>query len=162
MKFIAHRGNLYGPDPDNENRPEYILRAIEEGFDVEVDLWGDISNGRTKLGLGHDNPQYDLPKDFLEQNYSKLWIHCKNLLAWEYLLDRRNCFNGFWHTFEDYILTTWGFCWVYPDKPLPNQLAIAVMPERSFYSAEDLYKTSGICSDSIVYYKNKFLSRGVQ
>ena len=38
-KWIAHRGNTRGPKPEKENDPEYILQAINEGFDVEIDVW---------------------------------------------------------------------------------------------------------------------------
>lgn len=155
MKLIAHRGNLYGPNPEVENHPDHIMAAIEKGFDVEIDIWGDVSTSRTGLRLGHDYPQYDIPEDFLANNYKYLWIHCKNLSAWEYMLSNRGCFNAFWHTTEDYILTTFGYCWVYPNKTLPKTTAVAVMPEICDYSFEDLSKVSGICSDSIVYYKNK-------
>ena len=37
--WIAHRGNTRGPNPEKENQPEYILQAINEGFDVEIDVW---------------------------------------------------------------------------------------------------------------------------
>lgn len=37
--WIAHRGNTRGPKPEKENQPEYILQAIHEGFDVEIDVW---------------------------------------------------------------------------------------------------------------------------
>ena len=37
--LIAHRGNTRGPKPEKENQPEYILQAIQEGFDVEIDVW---------------------------------------------------------------------------------------------------------------------------
>jgi len=38
MKLISHRGNLFGPNPTNENNPDYILNAIELGYDVEIDV----------------------------------------------------------------------------------------------------------------------------
>ena len=39
MILIAHRGNINGPRVEFENNPEYVLRAIEMGFDAEVDVW---------------------------------------------------------------------------------------------------------------------------
>ena len=39
MKLIAHRGNIDGPNVNEENKPEYILQAIEKGYFVEIDLW---------------------------------------------------------------------------------------------------------------------------
>ena len=80
MKLIAHRGNIEGPNPQRENDPEYILEAIDRGYDVEVDVWG-----HKQIWLGHDSAQYACPLSFLIQNKSKLWIHCKNDLCIIYI-----------------------------------------------------------------------------
>lgn len=37
MRIIAHRGNLNGPTT-KENHPDYLLQAIEAGFDAEADI----------------------------------------------------------------------------------------------------------------------------
>ena len=39
MFFISHRGNLKGPNKDEENKIEYIDKALKKNFDVEIDLW---------------------------------------------------------------------------------------------------------------------------
>ena len=39
MIFIAHRGNTNGPSSKKENSLPYIVSAISNGFDVEIDLW---------------------------------------------------------------------------------------------------------------------------
>ena len=39
MIIISHRGNINGPEPQKENLPDYIDFALENGLDVEVDLW---------------------------------------------------------------------------------------------------------------------------
>lgn len=39
MIIISHRGNLFGTDRKNENRPEQIKKALKEKFDVEIDVW---------------------------------------------------------------------------------------------------------------------------
>ena len=39
MILIAHRGNINGPNPIEENKPEYLLSTIEKGYHVELDLW---------------------------------------------------------------------------------------------------------------------------
>lgn len=36
MKIISHRGNISGPDPELENNPMYITKALDAGFDVEL------------------------------------------------------------------------------------------------------------------------------
>ena len=60
MKLIAHRGNITGRNPDEENSPDYISQAIQKGYDVEVDVW--LMDG---IYLGHDKPQYETSIDFL-------------------------------------------------------------------------------------------------
>jgi hypothetical protein len=30
MKLISHRGNILGPDKLNENKPEYVIDAINK------------------------------------------------------------------------------------------------------------------------------------
>ena len=37
MKVISHRGNLYGREIHNENKPEFIIEALKK-FEVEVDV----------------------------------------------------------------------------------------------------------------------------
>jgi glycerophosphoryl diester phosphodiesterase len=81
MKIIAHRGNLKGPNPERENSPEYLLEAVEAGYDCEVDVWYDDNN---QLYLGHDNPKYKVDHEFL--NNKAFWCHAKNLEALEYML----------------------------------------------------------------------------
>ena len=39
MKFISHRGNVRGPDPECENDPSQIITVMDEGYDVEIDVW---------------------------------------------------------------------------------------------------------------------------
>ena len=50
MILISHRGNTNGPNPEMENRPDYINAAANEGYDVEVDVW--LINSTWMLG-GH-------------------------------------------------------------------------------------------------------------
>ena len=37
--LISHRGNTNGPNPNMENKPEYVLDAKLKGYDVEIDVW---------------------------------------------------------------------------------------------------------------------------
>lgn len=66
MIIISHRGNLYGPDKENENenKPEQIQKVLDLGYYVEIDVWL-IDE---KLYLGHDFPQYETNLTFLETN----------------------------------------------------------------------------------------------
>ena len=74
MILISHRGNISGPNLERENHPEYIFEALQAGYDVEIDVW--FVDG--KFMLGHDEPQYEFPFPLLDNNYSKIWLHCKN------------------------------------------------------------------------------------
>ena len=75
MKLIAHRGLVNGPDSNLENLPGQILQALQAGYDCEIDVRY-INN---KWMLGHDNPDFEVPFEFLKQ--PGLWIHAKNLDA---------------------------------------------------------------------------------
>ena len=129
MKFISHRGNLIGPYPDLENRPEYIENALDCGFECECDVWWKDDT----WWLGHDRPQYMIKNEFLTQE--GLWIHAKNTDAFHHLnhldnLNRVNNFrrmNYFWHETDAYTLTSKGFIWANPGSKLTNE-TICVMP----------------------------------
>ena len=126
MKLISHRGNIEGSNPQRENDPEYILEAIDLGYDVEVDIWA-----RKQLWLGHDKPQYPCPLSFLMQNRNKLWIHCKNdealftLIHFEYL-------NIFFHQEDDRTLNSKGYIWTYPNKSVCEKSVLVLEDTRNY------------------------------
>lgn len=141
MIRIAHRGNIDGPNPAEENAPNYILNAIEQGFDCEVDLWK-VEGG---LFLGHDKPQYEINEKYLIDLSSKLWVHCKNLEALDFILQAPGLINGFWHQSDDYTLTTKGFIWTYPNKAtIAGCILVHLEPWTSLV---DERKLAGVCSD---------------
>lgn len=146
MLLISHRGNLSGPNPEHENDPLYIARAISKGFKVEIDIWYKDN----EYWLGHDKPQYNVSYDWLADNYSHLFIHCKNLDAlvrFNYPPYKLN-FNYFWHENDKAVLTSHSYIWAYPGNQ-PIKKSIAVMPE--IYN-DDLSECAGICSDYIINY----------
>lgn len=124
MRVIAHRGNLDGPDLENENKYSYIQKCIDLGFDVEVDIWA-IDGG---LYLGHDKPQYAIDRSSVADIGLSGWFHCKNLQALEYFKDNLNSLNYFWHQSDDYTITSNGYFWTYPGKLIGSQ-SIIVLPE---------------------------------
>ena len=65
-KLISHRGNTTGKT-EHENDPEYIISALDQGYDVEVDVFFRDNN----FWLGHDNGKYRVNLEFL--NDSRLW-----------------------------------------------------------------------------------------
>lgn len=146
--FIAHRGNINGRISEKENHPDYIKTALNEGYDVEIDVWciGD------KIFLGHDEPQYEISLDFLYKK--KLWCHAKNFAALTMMIDNKDKIHFFSHDQDAHILTSKGFIWAYVGKEI-NKNTICVMPEYSenTYTKDDFKKCLGICSDNIQTYK---------
>lgn len=146
MILISHRGNINGRVPDSENNPDYIDAALNLGYDVEVDVWM-MGDG---LWLGHDSPQYKVEQEWFDQRRDRLWIHCKNITAFEWF-NFLWSFNHFWHETDTVTLTSKGFSWAYPGKQ-PVKGSIAVMPELN---DDDISECYGICSDTICVFQKK-------
>ena len=78
MIYISHRGNVNGKIPNKENHPDYIKLALSNGYDVEIDVWYD--NG---YWLGHDEPTYNITKDFLLNNkFGLIQIKCYTIIVY--------------------------------------------------------------------------------
>ena len=151
MKIICHRGNTFGPDPDNENKPEVIDYCIRKGYDVEIDLW----YYNNKLYLGHDEPTYQVDADYLMLNKDRLWIHCKNLKASAELnkLDRIlfTSFNYFFNDSDNYSLTSLNYIWTYPRSQKEftyNQVLLDFRPNVNFKKYSEL-NIHGVCVDYV-------------
>lgn len=145
--LIAHRGLLYGPNKELENHPDQIKKALDMSFDVEVDVW--LVDGC--LFLGHDEPQYPITIDFLNNDH--IWVHAKNYEALE-VLSQDHRIHLFSHDIDKYVLTSRSFIWTYPDKTSSyGPRSIVVMPER-FCEVSEIYEKFkhcyGICSDYVV------------
>ena len=144
MIYIAHRGNLDGPNPEKENHPDYIKKALTVGYNVEIDVWYE----NNKWWLGHDSPVYEVGRDFFYNN--GLWCHAKNSEGLYQLAMLGVHF--FWHQEDSVALTSRGYFWTYPGKPLTTK-SIAVMPEIS--TGENFDRCAGICSDFILSHATK-------
>ena len=140
MIRIAHRGNLNGPDRVNENKPEYLLKAIHEGFYVETDLWV-LSNDN--LYLGHDNPEYEIKINFLLEIKEKLFCHCKNIQALNFIINKYPEIECFYHDVEKCVLTSKNHIWNSPGEILTSS-SICVMPERVNQIPINCF---GVCTD---------------
>lgn len=136
MIYIAHRGNINGPDPKHENSPAQIKLAISKKLCCEVDVW--FVNGH--FILGHDEPLYRVKETFLENE--KLWCHAKNLAALEKMLTNKSI-HCFWHGQDHYALTSKGYIWTFPGHPVKER-SIAVKLEPP---APISLKCYGICTD---------------
>ena len=143
MILIAHRGNIDGPNPELENNPFYIDKAIEQGYNVEIDIRGSFY---TKFYLGHDEPLYETDVNFIGQK--KIWVHAKNIEALNELIKLE--IHCFWHQDDDVTITSCGFMWTSPDTKLTEK-SICVLPE---INNQSITKCAGICSDYITNYRN--------
>ena len=155
MMLISHRGNLNGKLPDRENSPKYIQEALDAGYSVEVDLWvspRSLHGEYPILCLGHDNPQYKVTLEWLQERQNYLWIHCKNREALEFCLGKK--LHCFWHDTDDYTMTSNGYVWAYPGKLRAGMFTILVMPELH-WSVEEIrnQRCFGVCSDIVAQLK---------
>lgn len=155
MKLIAHRGNITGPNPLEENKPEYIENAISQGYDVEIDIRYEIKT--ETFFLGHDDPQYVVDWLWLSKYRENLWIHCKNIDALYEFSSGTNGYNYFWHERDRHTLTSQGYIWSSPGQSY-NSRSIIVMPEMSdglkFRKSDimvdmKVYNCFAICSDYV-------------
>ncbi len=152
MKFIAHRGNIDGPDKQNENNPQHILGALSFGFYVEVDVW----SIEGQYYLGHDEPTYRIDVEFLHNTH--ILSHIKNVYALERVITDPQI-HFFCHDTDDYALTSNNLVVVYPGKIVPvlPRHSIVMMPESQstgfdlMSNVKQIVKSSsrcfGICSD---------------
>lgn len=147
MIFIAHRGNMFGPNPTSENNPKYLKKALDAGFEIETDIW--LIDG--KYWLGHDKPVYETTGEFLSDKC--VWCHAKNLAA---MNEVPLAMNVFWHDIDMYTLTSRGHIWGYPqrDHGTPCDI-IAIRANLRFTNMKEnlperYIKYKGICSDYIV------------
>lgn len=149
MLLIAHRGNTKGQIPSKENHPDYIMESINAGFNVEIDVWlvGD------KWFLGHDSPQHEVDKLFLQNK--NIWCHVKNEKALSELVTD-NSIHYFWHNNDDYMITSRGYIWCYPGKFCRS--CIMNQPEKvlgfNMNSIIESFKPFGLCSDYVGKYGN--------
>jgi hypothetical protein len=124
---IYHRGNSRGA-PDTENDPNCLSTIVAAGRHVEVDVW--LRDGA--VFVGHDAPTHIVAWDWLVALAPRALIHCKDgatfvgLRTW--FAERGLEADLFYHTTEDYALSTGGKIIVYPGRPLfPN--CLSMMPE---------------------------------
>jgi len=140
MKLISHRGNINGPDPSRENTIEYVEAAISTGVDVEIDIWYTYG----AFSLGHDYPASNVELEWIMEHASSLWLHCKNIPAFEILLSHCSL-NCFMHDKDIATLTSNKTIWsTYPSN------GIIVIPESTGMKVTDTQL--GVCTDYILKY----------
>ena len=146
MRYIAHRGLIDGPNVNIENHPDTLSYAWKLGYLCEVDVWM-VDN---KIYCGHDKPQYEVTQQFIVDNSSRSWYHCKNFEALKFFSEQMLVmFNFFWHENDKFTLTSLGYVWTFPNNPLGHE-SVCVLPEL-FMPLEEcvVLNCAGICSDYI-------------
>jgi len=105
--WILHRGNSEGSDC--ENNPQILYKRLEEGWDIEIDVWK--ING--DLYLGHDCPQTLIGINEPLLSNPLTWIHCKNLDAYFYFREHTQTekYHFFSHDKDDFAITSKGLIW---------------------------------------------------
>lgn len=140
MNWISHRGNINGPNPAEENKPEYIKIALRAGYDVEIDIWLQPDG----LYLGHDAPTYKTDRHFLQNQ--RLWVHCKNILAYLELSKFTNI-NCFFQEEEEMVMTSRGYLWAHSKCKQWNDNTVIVKLDSRNWVPDIL--SLAICSDYV-------------
>lgn len=140
-KWILHRGLLNGPNKEKENKEDELWKRINEGWDIEVDLWLHEDN----IWLGHDKPECLLHNSRLIE-LPCVWVHCKNIGMLTYMRNNNPGASYFSHNTDDAVLTSNGYIWCYPGNQAGIH-SIIVMPERNIEMVIDVSLIGGICSD---------------
>ena len=145
MILISHRGNLNGKS-DRENQPDYTGEALDQGFDVEIDVW----YHQHEFYLGHDEPQYKIDEKFLEKE--GLWCHAKNIDALNQMIENERI-HCFFHQEDDVTLTSEGFLWTNIGEQLTSNSIAVLIPkhwdEMDLVDKDPPEDVAGVCSDYI-------------
>lgn len=142
--LIAHRGNVSGQWPEFENRPDYIDKTLESGYNVEIDVWND---GEGCWFFGHDEPKYSV--NIWRYHRIDVWFHAKNIEA-AIELKKIGATNYFFQKDEPYSITSSGHIWANLGQIQPG--VILVDPEGKT-PKEYLHMFAGICTDYPEKYK---------
>lgn len=156
-RIISHRGNLSGPDPDLENKLEHIETVLNTTqLDVEIDIRA--IDG--KLFLGHDSIEDSVSLNFLLNNKDRLWIHCKNIEAYEVFSRYRSfgasTFNFFFHDKDPCALTSNGWLWGFPNSTLNDKIQdhyVHVLPEFTLDVEDTIRVYKYFCTDYPLNYE---------
>jgi len=162
MKIIAHRGNLNGPDPATENTIAQLLRAINEGFEIELDTW----YHKGGIYIGHDGPKNKISYTQLLELTESGWIHWKNEAIIDFFAFAVGGFvpvsnqRYFCHDKEPFTKTLNGCYWLYPGTPITDDMLsapaiVACLPELA--PEWDISRATHICTDYPFKYREKYL-----
>ena len=149
MILISHRGNISGPNPEQENHPDYIWAAIQAGYDVEIDVW--FTEG--KFMLGHDKPQYEFPFGLIQNYHSKIWFHCKDINSALTLAKLDEDFKYFCHSSEPYVCTSHKYLWIHDLTTNINDKCIIPLLSKEDIKNYTNSEPYAICTDFVNEHK---------
>jgi hypothetical protein len=139
--LIAHRGNYDGPVPEKENHLIHLEKAIEQSFDVEIDVW----NMNGQWFFGHLEPSVAVTLTDINRLSPHAWYHAKNYGAL-YLLNKQG-HHTFAHRDDPFVVTNRGWIWSHRGQPNPG--GIVVMPLLA--SEQQLIRSAaGVCHDQLL------------
>lgn len=146
MILISHRGNTGKHNSfADENKPGYIVNALQEHFFVEVDLR--VFNN--ELFLGHDEPQFQITKEWLTRHdiASGLLVHCKNVAALQFCMDYD--LMGFYHKSEEHVpVINSPWIWTHNLSDVVENSIVPLLSHEEFLTRGN-YKVAGVCSDFV-------------
>lgn len=151
LVLISHRGNINELNPEKENSSEYIDDAIYAGYDVEIDVR--LINGN--LYLGHDTPDYQLSLDWLLDRKDKLWVHCKNFDALQYLITEN--LRIFYHQKENHtIINKCNIIWSHELSEANYKSIIPLLSKEDINNYQGNFNNIyGTCSDFVEILREK-------
>lgn len=152
MIVYSHRGNLDGPHPATENAPGQIDRAISAGFHVEVDLRvhakDEMRGVANELWLGHDEAQYRVSLDWIDERRERLLLHLKDFDALKYVVEKRPVWHFICHSSDLYTITSQKDVWLHDLALAPDERTIVpLITLEQLLGYEHLRVVAGVCTD---------------
>lgn len=141
MIIISHRGNLVGRVPQLENSPDYIDKAINSGFDVEIDVRWD--NG---IWLGHDIAQYPIDANWLLNRKDSLWVHIKDIRNSQPIIN--SGLRCFFHEQERHsLILNSQYVWTHDLSEAATFSIIPLLSKSDIGLYPNYIHVKGICTD---------------
>ncbi|MEK6883441.1 MAG: hypothetical protein AABY22_27690, partial [Nanoarchaeota archaeon] len=152
-RIISHRGNLQNAIPEQENHPNYIDKAIEAGFHVEVD----IRNSKDGFSLGHDKTDYLVTAKWILRRKRQILFHAKDIESGIRLRKLNSEIKYFMHLGDPFVLISNGLVWVHDLSLLSNDRCIIPLIDKNSIDNFDFKDKMlyGVCTDEPIYLKEK-------
>jgi hypothetical protein len=141
--IISHLGNIDGRNPDKENNPVYVEKALKAGWHVCVNVFF-VNGGFILPHAGGNSP---MPPSFFSK--PRVWARAFNTDTADALCNINA--HSIMFTGEFPALTSAQFIWTPPPHTLTAR-AIAYLPEIEDNGWLDLAEPAGLCSNEPASY----------